>query len=259
MPPTREHHDALEHLDQGRALDDAVAAALPVPAGWGWGAAIPILAFVGVLVGLSVVVVAARLPTTGDIVQVYNLAAELLFGAAVVLATRRLARRVGGWAAAVGLDQPRREDAGRVVRWFLLQLAIRISVLIVLHVVAPGLGPGSNVRDVHHLGAAAAVVVVITAVVLAPVAEEIAFRGLLLRAFMRRLHFWPSAALSSLLFALLHVPGSDSVGGIVTLTATIYAFAMVQCELVRRAGRLVPAIGVHASVNALVTLVALTT
>jgi membrane protease YdiL (CAAX protease family) len=41
-------------------------------------------------------------------------------------------------------------------------------------------------------------------VVLAPLGEELLFRGLLLRALARRLRFWPAALISSLLFASAH-------------------------------------------------------
>jgi membrane protease YdiL (CAAX protease family) len=71
------------------------------------------------------------------------------------------------------------------------------------------------------------------------------------------LPFWPAAALSSFLFALLHVPGADTLDGAVQVAALIYAFALLQCELVRRTARLAPAIGVHAAINLLSTGLAL--
>jgi membrane protease YdiL (CAAX protease family) len=41
-------------------------------------------------------------------------------------------------------------------------------------------------------------------VVLAPLGEELVFRGLLLRALVRRFHFWPAALVTSILFAAAH-------------------------------------------------------
>jgi membrane protease YdiL (CAAX protease family) len=150
-----------------------------------------------------------------------------------------------------------RGDVKRVVVWFFVQLGVRILAGIALHVLAPHLPPGGNLGDLDDVGPAGAALLLVTAVIVAPLVEEVAFRGVLLRALMRRLHFWPAAALSSFLFALLHVPGSDTLGGSVQVAATIYAFALVQCELVRRTGRLAPAIGVHATMNLLATGVAL--
>ncbi len=46
---------------------------------------------------------------------------------------------------------------------------------------------------------------VFSLVVLAPLGEELLFRGLLLRALVRRLRFWPSALITSLVFAAAHV------------------------------------------------------
>jgi membrane protease YdiL (CAAX protease family) len=47
-------------------------------------------------------------------------------------------------------------------------------------------------------------ITVFSLVVLAPLGEELLFRGLLLRALVRRLRFWPSAIITSLLFASAH-------------------------------------------------------
>jgi len=85
--------------------------------------------------------------------------------------------------------------------------------------------------------------------------EEIAFRGLMLRAMMRRLGYWPAAGLSSLVFALLHAPAVPDLQSAIVLVLVIYVFGLLQCQLVRRRVRLAPAAGVHASIN-LVTLVA---
>ena len=46
---------------------------------------------------------------------------------------------------------------------------------------------------------------VVAVVVLAPLGEELLFRGLLLRGLVRRIRFWPAAVVSSLLFAAAHV------------------------------------------------------
>lgn len=49
------------------------------------------------------------------------------------------------------------------------------------------------------------VLMVLALVVLAPLGEELVFRGLLLRALVRRLAFWPAAAISAVLFAAAHL------------------------------------------------------
>lgn len=46
---------------------------------------------------------------------------------------------------------------------------------------------------------------VIALTILAPLGEELLFRGLMLRGLARRLRFWPAAAVSSLVFASAHL------------------------------------------------------
>jgi membrane protease YdiL (CAAX protease family) len=46
---------------------------------------------------------------------------------------------------------------------------------------------------------------VIALTVFAPLGEELLFRGLMLRGLVRRLRFWPAAAISSLVFAAAHI------------------------------------------------------
>jgi membrane protease YdiL (CAAX protease family) len=60
--------------------------------------------------------------------------------------------------------------------------------------------------DVEKIGTAPwQIVLTVTAlVVLAPLGEELLFRGLLLRGLVRRLEFWPSACITAVLFAAAH-------------------------------------------------------
>jgi len=47
--------------------------------------------------------------------------------------------------------------------------------------------------------------IVLSVVVLAPLGEELLFRGILLRGLVRRLAFWPAALVSGVAFALVHL------------------------------------------------------
>ena len=93
---------------------------------------------------------------------------------------------------------------------------------------------------------------VVAAVVLAPLAEELLFRGLLHRALRSRLRIVPAAAISSVLFALVHVDVAFSqplalVG--LTLVGAIMAVAY------ERTGSLLVPVVIHAVHNA-ITIVA---
>ncbi len=96
------------------------------------------------------------------------------------------------------------------------------------------------------------VLAIIAAVVLAPVAEEFLFRGLLHRGLRRRLSLLPAAAVSSVVFAVVHVDVLFSqplaIVGLV-LVGVILALAY------ERTGSLLVPIMIHAVHNA-VTIVA---
>jgi len=61
-----------------------------------------------------------------------------------------------------------------------------------------------EVLDIALAGGAATVLAILLAVVLAPITEEIVFRGVLFRALDHRFGMWPAAVLSSAVFAVIH-------------------------------------------------------
>ena len=68
-------------------------------------------------------------------------------------------------------------------------------------------------QDIQQIGGqtplAPRMVLVLMVVCVGPVVEELLFRGVLLSALMRRWHVGWAVALSSLVFALIHLPGLD--------------------------------------------------
>ena len=83
--------------------------------------------------------------------------------------------------------------------------------------------------------------------VLAPIAEEFYFRGLIHRWFMTRFTFWPRVLLSSLVFALGHI---DSAGVVVAS----YLMGIVLAALFERSGSLWVPILIHIINNSLVVI-----
>jgi membrane protease YdiL (CAAX protease family) len=82
----------------------------------------------------------------------------------------------------------------------------------------------------------------VSAVVLAPLAEESLFRGLLFRRILERVGPWPAYVVSALAFAAIH----GNLAGLV-----IYVWlGLVFAETLRRTGRLWTAIVVHMGNNA---------
>ena len=95
-------------------------------------------------------------------------------------------------------------------------------------------------------------VLTITAlVVLAPLGEELLFRGLLLRALVRRVRFWPAAIISSVLFTAAHADAYLLWPRAVALIATGLALAWIYRRRGYRAS-----VTAHATVN-LVAAIAL--
>jgi membrane protease YdiL (CAAX protease family) len=245
------------HLDGKYALDREVAMSLDVDAPWRRAAVIPAVAVLALGIVIPLVVIGLDLPRHGDVRAAYGLVGEVTFAAIVVVVALPVVRRMGGWTQTVGLDPPRTGDAWSVVRWFFAQFGARICVGIVIAIAAPHVHPVGNAAGVDKLQSTGRVLVLISAVAIAPLVEEIAFRGLMLRAMMRRLGYWPAAGLSSLVFALLHAPSVPNLESAIVIVLVIYVFGLLQCQLVRRHARLAPAVGVHAATNLVTLMIAL--
>jgi membrane protease YdiL (CAAX protease family) len=97
------------------------------------------------------------------------------------------------------------------------------------------------------------IVVVVVFVVGAPIVEELFFRGALQRALIRRIGSAPGIAVTSVVFALLHLSGHVSAGSAITLVAELTAFGVVLSLLALRTGRLGAGIVAHAAFNAVAT------
>jgi uncharacterized protein len=231
---------------------------------WGvWTWLGPLLALAALIV-LDNVVVPVLAPDEGPGRVAVGIAAaiggELLLLAVLLAVGRRVAARAGGWRAAFGLDRVRTRD------WlpWLLGIAVVYACRTAVLVVAAVLTEGRAVEEANNLQlrsptALSIVVLTLLVVVLAPITEELMFRGLLLRSFLRRMSFWPAALLSTLLFALFHVFQVDTLLGAVTLALSVAVLGLGNCFVVRITGRLTPAIMVHATFNALTLVVALAT
>jgi len=85
-------------------------------------------------------------------------------------------------------------------------------------------------------------------VVLAPLAEELLFRGALLRALMRRLTPATAIFVSALVFALVHPLGDPEVGSVIVVPA-ILTLGVVSGYLATRSGDLSRSIMLHAGFN----------
>jgi membrane protease YdiL (CAAX protease family) len=232
---------------------DLVVADLRGEPGRTWGlrdAALALLLVPVVLVVAGGLLVAVGLPAlaaaTGSTAAVAG---------AAVLVARRAAQQSGGWERALGLDAPLWADTPRILRWTVALLLLEALLASLLVSVFPGLSDAraSNTELLRQQSLAGLLVFAVLAVTVAPVLEELLFRGLVLRGLMMRVGFWPAALLSSAVFGLLHATAADASGLLVV--ATIAVLGLGLCLLTRLTGRLGPAIGVHALHNATAVLV----
>lgn len=243
------------------ALDraqSALRAQSPQP--WGWR---PVALSLGALIGLIVVglIASTTINPQGTVARtVYAVAAnvvvEALLGVAVWRAGREVAARNGGWAITFGLRRPSWSEA----KWVAAGIGLTFLSRGIVVAVANGLSHGRASREaenlrVHHIDTVTVVLLVAVVAVAAPFIEELVFRGLLLRTFMRRMPFWPAAALSTVIFAALHTYEVSTLVGALTLAASVACLGLVNCWLNRRTDSLAPGMIVHASFNLLAVIV----
>jgi membrane protease YdiL (CAAX protease family) len=106
-------------------------------------------------------------------------------------------------------------------------------------------------------GGWAAAAAVLAIVAIAPLGEELVFRGVVFLGLIRWLGPLGAALISSAVFGLIHI--QTDLGAFVFLAGYAFAFGLFACWLVRRSGSLWLAIGAHALSNAASVALALLT
>ncbi len=226
-----------------------------------WGVAVwlaPLLCLLAVVVVLRLLSPMAR-PRNGSVPSLTQVALTI-GGESVVLAVlmilgRSVAARGGGWARTPGLDLVRRGDW---LPWLLglgLMYTGRTVVVVLAGIDGRAVAEAGNLK-VFRPGWMTVLALALVLMVLAPVTEELLFRGFLLRAFMQRMPFWPAAGLSTAIFTAIHLYQVDTIVGAVVLAGSTSVLGLTTCYLVRITGRLTPGMMVHATANGLVLLVA---
>lgn len=102
---------------------------------------------------------------------------------------------------------------------------------------------GSYEESSQTLFAAGVILVVIRTVILAPVVEELIFRGLIYNRIKGYIGFWPAAIISAAIFGIYHL----------NLAQGIYAFlfGILFCLIYRRFENLLSCVFMHAAANLL--------
>jgi hypothetical protein len=108
----------------------------------------------------------------------------------------------------------------------------------------------TNVDDLGEGNPAAAFLVALAVIVVAPVAEEFFFRGFFYRALRTRMGVWPAALIDGLVFGALHFQGA----GTAIILPVIAVFGVGQCLVYERTGSLFAVIAIHAAFNTVAML-----
>jgi hypothetical protein len=115
--------------------------------------------------------------------------------------------------------------------------------------------PQQVVHDLDTAHGAKLVILVVTALVVAPVVEELFFRGLLLRALQRRVSAPIAVAIAALAFGLTHVLFDFGSGAVMP---ALVALGLVSGYFAVRTGNLSRSILLHAGFNLVAVLAVLT-
>ncbi len=140
-------------------------------------------------------------------------------------------------------------DAGWVLAGIGLQLAslLPISLLVSVH----GEDAKQDVVNIADRAHGFQVPLIVLAVaVLAPVTEELLFRGALLRSLQRRMTPDAAVFVSALVFGLVHLLGDPSIGSLIAFPA-ILLLGLVSGYQAVRTGDLARSIMLHIGFNAL--------
>jgi membrane protease YdiL (CAAX protease family) len=171
--------------------------------------------------------------------------------AGIFIGTAVLARNRQPWRAALGVGVAPQDWRG-VLEGIGLQFGLSILIALVVGLFG-GTLPSQEIVDDAELavGGLERVAVVIALVVLAPISEELVFRGVLLRGLATRYGMKAAVFGSSVAFALLHLLDPN----LLPAMPVFLALGVALGYSVSRTGRLGRAIAFHAGFN-LVTVVA---
>lgn len=128
---------------------------------------------------------------------------------------------------------------------FAVYLALGVGLILLIAAVVPDFN-ASQAQDTGFskiLAPSNAILVFLSLVVIAPIAEEIIFRGYLFGTLRRSLPVWAAAVLTSLVFGLIHLQWNVGVD--------VFVMSLVSCFLRYKTGSLWASILLHMAKNGL--------
>lgn len=157
-----------------------------------------------------------------------------------------------GWTRIVGFPRPPWPDvrAGVVFGIGLYPVVVFVVglVLTVLFRLVTGQPVEAPEQLPSDLGPGGMAVAALYAVVVAPVSEELFFRGVLFRSIRDRRGFWPGALASSVAFGLVHYVPAPALDVILLMTVMVVT-GLGLCAIYERRGSLWASMAAHATFN----------
>jgi hypothetical protein len=177
----------------------------------------------------------------------YVLLVEALSVAAVAYFLRTYKQR---WSV-IGFKRPRLKDVGYGVMAYPLYFIVFAVVLLVATQLIPGLDTNQEqeLGFDNVQGTLALVMTFISLVVLPPLVEEIIVRGLIFTSLRKHLKVWGAALLTSLIFAIAHLPEGGEGGPLYVAAIDTFMLSLVLCYLREKTGSLWAGITLHAIKN----------
>jgi membrane protease YdiL (CAAX protease family) len=216
---------------------------------WRWWEAIGVYLgcwFVASLVSLPIFLVvhpeAVANIVASAVIAIVNVALLLLW----------LSRRHPGWAGAIGFpSRPLPEIGAGVGFGLILYPAVALGVGVLINVILQEI-TGRSVTTPEqvpsHLGPFGVVATILYGIVIAPIHEELFFRGILFRSIRDRQGFAAAAWGSGLAFGLVHYIPAPFVDSLLLMSVMVFTgFALA--FLYERRGNIVAPIFAHATFN----------
>ena len=216
-----------------------------------------VVGLVAALVVSSIVAAAAGVDTSRVSDDVGVLLASVVGQAIGVIGTLELvARRKGRGSLGADFGLVARLPGGRwttAALWLLAGVALQLAILPFLQIIVDVHGKAETQDVVEQFKQARGPALVLFAVIVvtvAPVAEELLFRGALLRALQRRMTPAWAVFVSALAFAAVHPLLSPSIGSVIAIPG-LFALGLLSAALAIRTGNLSASILLHAGFNLL--------
>jgi uncharacterized protein len=228
-----------------------------------WGIGDAIIAFV---VGLVVSLIAAAFvidpDNPNDPTTLIVLIAAQNFAIIAWLAMVARRKGTGSLRQDFGLTlRPARGSWFDDIPWFFAGIGLQIAALLPIGLLNALYGQTAKQDVVKTADSALGwqiPVIALAIVVLAPVTEELLFRGALLRSLLRKMTPEAAVFVSAVVFGLVHILGDPTIGSLVALPAIIL-LGVVSGYQAAETGNLSRSIMLHMGFNALSAVLLFTT